>query len=213
MTVATFTKTGTKATTAVKLPDEIFNIEVNNHELIKLVYNSYLDNARTNNAKAKTRTEVSGGGKKPWKQKGTGRARAGSIRSPLWRGGGITFGPTGNENFTKKISKSAKRTAIKQALSLANKAEKISVIESFECKTAKVSDTVKLLDKINATRNILIVVSTKDELVDRATRNIENVKSVQAKYLNVYDIMNADNIILSKESIEIIKDWLLGGDR
>ncbi len=210
MPTATFTKTGSKATTPAKLNKVIFDIEVKSHELLKLAYNSYLNNQRTNNARTKTRTEVRGGGKKPWKQKGTGRARAGSIRSPLWRGGGITFGPRGNENYKTKLSIGAKRTAIKQALSLANQADKISVIEIFESKDGKVKSTVGLLAKIGADRKTLLVVEAKDAMIDRATRNIEGVKTIQAKYLNVFDIMNADNLIISKKSLEIIDQWLGG---
>jgi len=212
MATATYTKTGTKATTDAKLPKEVFSLEVENHELLKIAYNAYLDNSRSNNARTKLRGEVRGGGRKPWRQKGTGRARAGSIRSPLWRGGGITFGPSGNENYSKKISKGAKRTAIKQALSLANKAGNVSVIETFETK-GKTADTVELLKKLGAKRRTLIVVSEKDDLVDRATRNIQQVKAVQAKYLNVFDVVNAHHIIISKKSLEIIETWLSGGSK
>ena len=212
MPVATYTKSGAKASTAAKLDKNVFEVKVESHELLKVAYNAYLDNGRTNNATTKLRGEVRGGGRKPWRQKGTGRARAGSIRSPLWRGGGVTFGPTGNENYSKKLSKGAKRTATKQALSLANQGGAVSVIETFECKDGKVKPTVDLLKKIGAERRTLIVVSEKDELVDRATRNITNVKAVQAQYLNVFDIMNADNIIISKKSLDIISEWL-GGDK
>ena len=213
MATATYTKTGAKASTAATLPKEVFSVEVTNHELLKVAYNAYLDNARTNNAVTKLRGQVRGGGRKPWKQKGTGRARAGSIRSPLWKGGGVTFGPSGNENYSTKISKSAKRTATKQALTLANKDGNISVIETFECKDGKTAPTVALLKKIGANRRTLIVVSEKDELVDRATRNVTDVKAVQAKYMNVYDIMNAHHIIISEKSIDIITEWLSGGKK
>jgi len=97
------------------LPKEVFNVEVNNHELLKLAYDSYLANSRLASATTKQRGEVRGGGKKPWKQKGTGRARFGSTRNPIWRGGGIVFGPRGNENYTKKLSTTSKRVAVKQA--------------------------------------------------------------------------------------------------
>src|SRR5688572_6907197 len=117
-TVPTFTKSGTKATTAAKLDQTVFAVVPENHELLKLAYNAYLANGRENLAQTKTRGLVSGGGKKPWKQKGTGRARFGSSRNPIWRGGGIAFGPTGNENYTIKVNVSAKRLALRQALSL-----------------------------------------------------------------------------------------------
>src|SRR5690349_3341985 len=127
MSVATFTKTGTKASVAAKLDKKVFGVEVKSHDLLKQAYVAYLANGRSNDTHIKTRGDVSGGGKKPWRQKGTGRARFGSSRNPIWRGGGVAFGPTGNENHTKKLSTTSKRVAVKQALSLANKAKKITV--------------------------------------------------------------------------------------
>ena len=195
---------------STKLPKDIFAVEVPNHELLKLAYDSYLANARLASATTKQRGEVSGGGKKPWKQKGTGRARFGSTRNPIWRGGGVVFGPRGNENYTKKLSKTAKKVAIRQALTVANEAKKISVIETFACPNGKVKETLKLLADNNAAdlRRVLIVVSVKDELVLRATNNLQNVKAIQANYLNVYDILNADKVLLSKKSLDILKNWL-----
>lgn len=206
MSVPTYTKVGAKATTAAKLPKGIFDIEVTNHELLKQAYTAYLSNSRTNNARTLTRGEVSGGGRKPWKQKGTGRARFGSIRVPIWRGGGITFGPTGLENFTKDLPTKAKRQAIRQALSVKNDA--IIVLDTFECPEGKTAPTVKLLQKIGATKKILLVVSLKDDLVVRATKNIQDLKVVHAQYLNVYDVLNADSIVVTTKSLDIIAQWL-----
>lgn len=208
MPVATYTKSGTKASTPAKLDKAIFGIEVKNHQLLKDAYLAYLANGRTNNAVAKRRGEVSGGGRKPWRQKGTGNARFGSSRNPIWRGGGVAFGPTGNENYSRKLSQSAKQQALRQALSLAAGQDKIRVIETFDASTGKVKRTLELLKKFNANGQVLLVVSKKEELDNRATRNIPHVKSVQAKYLNVYDIMNADTIVISKGSLEIIQEWL-----
>src|SRR5687767_2813315 len=125
------------------LPKEVFSVNVPNHELLKLAYDAYLANNRLASATTLQRGEVSGGGKKPWKQKGTGRARVGSIRSPLWRGGGIVFGPRGNENYRIKISKTSKRVAIRQALTLANQAKKIVVKDVAT--TGKTAEIVKFL--------------------------------------------------------------------
>ncbi|MEK7603116.1 MAG: 50S ribosomal protein L4 [Patescibacteria group bacterium] len=204
--MATFTKNGTKATTNAKLDKSIFDLEVKNHELLKQAYIAYLANGRENLAVVKTRGEVSGGGRKPWKQKGTGRARFGSSRNPIWRGGGITFGPTGNENYSHKLSTNAKRQAIRQALSVCK--DKVIIIETFECKDGLVKNTVDLLQKIGAVKQTLIVVSVKDKLVERATRNLQAVNIVQAKYLNVYDILNADSVVISQKSLPIISEWL-----
>lgn len=210
MAVATYSKTGTKSATSVPLPKEVFTEKIESHVLLKQAYELYLANGRGNNAKTITRGNVRGGGRKPWKQKGTGRARHGSIRSPIWRGGGITFGPTGEENYSKKLSKKASHKALRQALTLSAEAGKLSVIEAFEAKDGKTSQTAKLLEKIDAQRRILLVVEEKTENVDRATRNISNLKVVQATYLNVYDVMNADNLIVTKKSLDIIKEWLGG---
>jgi len=208
MAVQTFTASGAKATTAAKLSKDVFGVEVKNHQLVKQAYETYLANGRENLAVTKTRGLVRGGGKKPWKQKGTGRARFGITRNPIWRGGGIVFGPTGEENYSKKLPVAAKRVALRQALSLANEAGKIVVIETFECKDDKVSETAKLLKKLGAERNTLIVVSEKDALVERATNNLQNVKAVNATYLNVFDIMNAHHIVLSKKALVAIEEWL-----
>jgi large subunit ribosomal protein L4 len=207
-TVQTYTKSGSKATTAAKLNKDIFEAMPTSHELIKQVYVSYLANGRENLAVTKTRGEVRGGGRKPWKQKGTGNARAGSTRGPIWRTGGIVFGPTGEENYRKKVTTNAKRTATRQALSLAADAGKIKVIETFECKDGKVAQTAKLLDKIEATGTVLVVVSHKDILVERATNNLPNVKAIQAMYLNVYDILNADTIVFSQKALAVVDQWL-----
>lgn len=208
MAVKTYTKAGTKATTSVTLNKSVFGVEPKNHELLKQAYETYRANGRENLAVTKKRGDVRGGGRKPWRQKGTGRARFGSSRNPIWRGGGVAFGPTGEENYSKVLNAKAKRLAIRQALSLGAKADKISVIETFECKDGKVGQTAKLLDKLGAKKNVLLVVSTKDDLAERATRNLANVKVSHAKYVNVYDVLNADSIIISKKSLDIINEWL-----
>ena len=119
----------TTRTTKPTLLTDIVAVNVENHELLKLAYDSYLANARLASATTKQRGEVSGGGKKPWKQKGTGRARFGSSRNPIWRGGGVVFGPRGNENYTKRLSTTSKRVALRQALTLAERAGKIVILD------------------------------------------------------------------------------------
>lgn len=197
----------TKTTTPkALLPKDIFDVEVNNHDLLKLAYDSFLANDRKAHAKTKKRGEVRGGGIKPWKQKGTGRARFGSIRNPIWRGGGIAFGPTGNENHTKRISANSKRVALRQALSLANKAKKIIVID-FKT-SGKTAEVAKFLKDNNLTRRVLMVVDEKTPEILRATNNVQNILLVRANYLSVYHILNADMIVISTKSLPIIKDWL-----
>ena len=208
MAVATYTKSGNKATAAAKLDKLVFGVVPKQHDLLKQAYVAYLANGRLNLAHTKTRGDVSGGGKKPWRQKGTGRARFGSSRVPIWRGGGITYGPTGEENYTHKLPVRSKRLAIRQALSLAANDQRIKVIETFECKEGKVSHTRALLEKLEAVGSVLIVVSLKDELVERATRNLPRIKAVQANYLNVFDIMNADSIVISQKALDMVHAWL-----
>jgi large subunit ribosomal protein L4 len=211
MAVATYTKSGAKAATPVKLEKTVFGVEVNNHQLLKDAYLGYLARGRSNNAIAKKRGEVRGGGRKPWRQKGTGNARFGSSRNPIWRGGGVAFGPTGSENYVRKLSLSAKRQALRQALSLANKESRISVIDSFPA-DGKTKSTVNLLSKIDAKGTVLVVAGNRDENLDRSTRNIGNLKAVQATYLNVYDVTNADLIVFDKDALQAVAG-LLGGSK
>lgn len=213
MATPTYTKSGTKATTAAKLDQSVFAVMPTNYELIKLAYNAYLANGRENLAITKTRGLVSGGGKKPWKQKGTGRARIGSSRAPHWRHGGITFGPTGEENYSLRISVSAKHVALRQALSLASSDGKIRVIESLESKEGKAGKIAELFAKIETKGRTLIVTAKKDDLVMRATRNLPEATVVSAKYLNVFDIMNADTIVIDEPALKTISEWLGGGTK
>ena len=192
------------------LPKEVFAVEVTNHELLKLAYDSFLANGRTSAARTLNRGEVSGGGKKPWKQKGTGRARFGSSRNPIWRGGGIVFGPLGIENYKKKIATNAKRQAVRQALTLASQANKIHVMDIKT--TGKTADMVKFLSENKLERKVLLVVDEKTPALLRATNNIQNVLLVSTKYLNVFHILNADNIVLSKESVPTLQSWLVKKD-
>ncbi len=190
------------------LNKDIFGLDVQNHELLKTAYDAYLANSRSSHAKTLKRGEVRGGGKKPWKQKGTGRARFGSTRNPIWRHGGVAFGRTGEENFTKKISKSTKKLAVKQALSLKN-AEKAVIIESVTT-TGKTREIAKKLKDLKLDdKNVLMVVSEKAPEVLRATNNIANLKLVRATYLNVFDLLNADAIVFSETALKDTENWLL----
>jgi large subunit ribosomal protein L4 len=199
-------------TTTPKLDKTVFAVEVKNHQLLKLAYESYLAEGRQVGAKTLRRGEVRGGGKKPWRQKGTGRARFGSSRNPIWRGGGIAFGPLGIENYTKKIAKNSKRVALRQALTLANQAKKIVIIDTFACPNGKTKETLALLAKykVSDAEHVLIVPSVKDDLVIRATRNLQNVKVSRPTYLTVFDILNADKILISQKALPMIVEWLKG---
>ena len=195
-----------ETTTKPTLSKDIVGATVENHQLLKLAYDSYLANARLSSATTKQRGEVRGGGKKPWKQKGTGRARFGSSRNPIWRGGGVVFGPRGNENYTLKISTTSKRVALRQALTLADKAKKIAILDVKT--TGKTKEVADFLAKNKFERKVLIVVDAKTPELIRATRNIENALLVTAKYLSVFHILNADTIVVTPKAVAVINEWL-----
>ena len=193
------------------LNKDIFGLSVENHELVKLAYDAYLANSRSSHAKTLKRGEVRGGGKKPWKQKGTGRARFGSTRNPIWRHGGVAFGRTGEENFTKKISKQAKRQAVCQALSMKNADKAVFVLDKDLKLTDKTKDAVKILKDMKLDgKYVLAVAAEKTPEVLRSTNNIANLKLVRATYLNVFDIMNADAIVFSEAGLKAAEKWLIG---
>lgn len=197
------------------LDKDIFGLVPENHELVKLAYDSYLANSRSSHAKTLKRGEVRGGGKKPWRQKGTGRARFGSTRNPIWRHGGVAFGRTGNENFTKKIARSSKLLAVRQALSMKNADKAVVMIADFAIKDGKTKEALKILgdNKVDTSANILLVLPEKTELVLRATNNIANLKVVRPTYLNVFDIMNADKIVIVEAALPMMKAWLIGEEK
>ena len=196
------------------LNKDIFGLTVENHELVKLAYDAYLANSRSSHAKTLKRGEVRGGGKKPWKQKGTGRARFGSTRNPIWRHGGVAFGRTGEENFTKKMAKSSKRLAVRQALSMKNAEKTVFVLDKDVKFTGKTKDAAKVLKDMKLEgKNVLAVAADKTPEVLRSTNNLPNVKLVRATYLNVFDIMNADAIVFSEAALKATENWLIGEEK
>ncbi|MEX2014892.1 MAG: 50S ribosomal protein L4 [Candidatus Saccharimonadales bacterium] len=206
--VASYSKSGVKSSAKVSLDKKVFALEVKSHGLLKSAYHAYLDNGRGNLAKTKTRGEVVGSTKKPWKQKGTGRARFGSRYNPIWRGGGIIFGPTGGENYSKKLNKKAKKTATCQALSLAVKSGSLAVIDDFVVSDGKTKSAQKLLDKLGAKRRTLILAVKPNETTNRAVKNIQDAKLADVSYLNTYDVLNADLVVITKPALDEISTWL-----
>lgn len=190
------------------LPKSVFEVDVPNHELLKLAYDAFLANSRQASATTKTRGEVRGGGKKPWKQKGTGRARFGSTRNPIWRHGGIVFGPRGNENYSKKLSKTSKHVALRQALTLANQDKKILVSDIKT--TGKTTEVAKFLaaKKCSEKDRVLLVVDEKTPELMRATNNLANALLVRAQYLSVYYILNADKVVITPAAVKAVEAWL-----
>ena len=196
------------------LNKDIFGLTVDNYELVKLAYDAYLANARSSHAKTLKRGEVRGGGKKPWRQKGTGRARFGSTRNPIWRHGGVAFGRTGQENFTKKVAKSAKHLAVRQALSLKNTDKAILTLPTTAKFDGKTKTAAKILGDLKLDgKNILLVTEEKTPEILRSTNNLPNVKLVRATYLNVFDIMNADAIVFSEKALKDTEKWLIGEEK
>lgn len=196
---------GGQVTGQVELSDEVFGIEPNENAMHQAVV-IYLAHQRQGNAKTKTRAEVSGGGKKPWRQKGRGTARAGSTRSPLWVGGGTIHGPKPHK-YTPKITKQLKRLAKKSAFSLRCSENNLKVIEDFsfdEIKTKKMFDTLKNLELDG--RKTLILVPQEDEKIYKSTRNIQNVSVYPADKITTYDILNHHRILLFKGAIEKIEN-------
>lgn len=193
------------------LDKDVFSLAVENHELVKLAYDAYLANSRSSHAKTLKRGEVRGGGKKPWKQKGTGRARFGSTRNPIWRHGGVAFGRTGEENFTKKIAKSSKLLAVRQALSMKNAEKAVLVLPADTKVSGKTKDAAKILKDLKLDgKYVLAVVAEKTPEILRSTDNLANVRLVRATYLNVFDIMNADAIVFSEAGLKATVNWLKG---
>lgn len=190
------------------LPKSVFEVDIANHELLKLAYDAFLANSRQASATTKTRGEVRGGGKKPWRQKGTGRARFGSTRNPIWRHGGIVFGPRGNENYTKKLSKTSKHVALRQALTLANQDKKILVSDIKT--TGKTAEVAKFIasQKCSEKDRVLLVVDDKTPELMRATNNLENALLVRTQYLSVYYILNADKIVMTPAAVKAVEAWL-----
>ena len=193
---------------AEALPGAIFAVDIPNHELLKLSYNAYLANGRPNLARTLRRGEVRGGGKKPWRQKGTGRARFGSSRNPIWRKGGVVFGPLGNENYTLTVSTASKRVALRQALTLAAQANEITIVDNIAV-TGKTKDmTAFLATHKTDNKRVLLVVADKTPELIRSSSNVSSVILTQATYLNVYTILNADRIIITKDALKAINEWL-----
>jgi large subunit ribosomal protein L4 len=204
-----FTNNGATSKKTVSLDETIFGLEIKDKKLLKEAYLSHSAQLRTAHPTVLDRGEVRGGGKKPWRQKGTGRSRHGSIRSPIWRGGGVTFGPTANKNYDRGISKKAKRLAVRQALSMALDNGRLSVIESFDFKKPNTAEARKLLDTMQLERSsCLVVVSEKTTNICLSFRNIPGIKVADSRYLNVYDLLSYRSILLEGKSLENLSQRL-----
>lgn len=191
------------------IPKEIFDIPINS-DLVHQVVVSQMAIRRKVIAHTKTRAEVRGGGRKPWRQKGTGRARAGSIRSPIWRGGGVTFGPTTEKVFKKRIPKKMRRKALFMVLSAKAKESLLLVLDNLKIEKPKTKSIAEILNKLFLKKGSgLVVLPRMDKNIIKATKNIPRVSTVQAKDLNVLDLLCYKYIMIPKEAIKVIKETFL----
>lgn len=198
-----FDKTGKKVSD-IALSDAIFAITPN-ASAMHLCVVAYLANQRQGTQSTLTRAEVRGGGKKPWRQKGSGRARQGSIRSPQWTHGGVALGPKPRE-YGKTVNKKVRRLAMKSALSSKVAAEELIVLDSLEMNEIKTKEVVSVLKALETGKTVLIVLPEKNETVYRSARNIKGVKTTLVSTLNVYDILNCDSLVVLKDAVSKIEE-------
>ena len=196
----------------VNLSQEIFGLNFN-QDLVYQVYKSLLSNQRKPLAFTKDRSEVRGGGKKPWAQKGTGRARHGSIRSPIWKGGGVTFGPRQKEeNWKKKVNKKMKTASVKIILSQKLKDKEIKIIDKFEpreIKTKEFFNVLKQIFKTDITKSILVLLDNKEQTLKRVFKNIPKVEIANVSDVNILNLLNNKFVILSKDALATLEKQLV----
>ena len=201
-TVAVYNIEG-KEVDKLELNDNVFGVEINEH-LVHLAVVSQLANGRQGTQSAKTRSEVSGGGRKPWRQKGTGHARQGSTRSPQWTGGGVVFAPKPRD-YSMKMNKREKQIAMKSALTSKVQNAKLVVVDAFNLDEIKTSKFVQILDNLKAPK-ALVVTKDKDEKVVLSARNIPTVKTTMTNSINVYDILKYDSLVITKDAVAAIEE-------
>lgn len=193
-----------KSIQEVELKEDIFNIEVNEHA-VYLVVKNILANRRQGTQSAKTRAEVRGGGRKPWRQKGTGRARQGSIRSPQWRGGGVVFAPKPRD-YSYTTPKKVRRLALKSVLTSKVQENELILVDALKLEEAKTKAMVQALKALKAAKKSLILVGEGNESVARAAKNIAGVKVLNIQSINVYDLLKYDSLILDQEALNKIQE-------
>ncbi|MFA7169604.1 MAG: 50S ribosomal protein L4 [Candidatus Paceibacterota bacterium] len=194
-----------KETGEIDLPERIFNVPVN-EDLIHQVVVAQMANSREVIADTKDRGEVRGGGKKPWKQKGTGRARHGSTRSPIWKGGGVTFGPTTERNFSKRINKKMKTKALFMVLSEKLREEKIMILEDVKMEKPSTKGMIKTLEKLSIKSKALFALGKKDNGMIKSVGNISNISLIAGDSINVVDILKNDLFVMNKEGLKKIEE-------
>jgi large subunit ribosomal protein L4 len=192
-----------KEVETMELDDAIFGVEVNEH-LVHMAVVQQLANNRQGTQKAKTRSEVRGGGRKPWRQKGTGHARQGSTRSPQWAGGGVVFAPTPRD-YSFKLNKKEKRAALKSALSSRVAENKLVVVDELKLDAIKTKDFAKVLSNLNVDK-ALVVINDNDTNVIMSAKNIPTVKTASTSTINVYDILKYNTVVVTKDAVNTIQE-------
>ena len=188
----------------VELNDAVFGVEVNEH-LVHMAVVQQLANKRQGTQKAKTRSEVSGGGRKPWRQKGTGHARQGSTRAPQWTGGGVVFAPVPRD-YSFKLNKKEKRAALKSALSDKVANNKLVVVDALKFDEIKTKNFAKVMANLNVEGKALVVLNDNDQNVVLSARNIATVKTALTNTINTYDIVNAKTLVLTQDAVKTIEE-------
>ncbi len=187
----------------IDLSDDVFGVDVNEH-LVHMAVVQQLANKRQGTQKAKTRSEVSGGGRKPWRQKGTGHARQGSTRSPQWKGGGVVFAPVPRD-YSFKMNKKEKRAALKSALTSRVQENKLIVIDELKFDEIKTKNFKAIMDNLKVTK-AYVVLNDNDEKVVMSARNLPNVQTALTNTINVYDVMKGGTVILTKDAVKTIEE-------
>ena len=188
----------------IELKDSVFGVEVNEH-LVHMAVVQQLANKRQGTQKAKTRAEVSGGGRKPWRQKGTGHARQGSIRAPQWKGGGVVFAPVPRD-YSFKLNKKEKRAALKSVLTDKVQNGNLVVVDEFKFDESKTKNFVAMLNNLNVNTKALVVVGENDTNAALSARNIPTVKTSLTNTINVYDVINANKLVVTRDVVKTIEE-------
>ena len=188
----------------IELSDDVFGIEINENAMYEVVKNQ-LANKRQGTQSTKTRAEVRGGGRKPWRQKGTGRARVGSSRSPLWIGGGVSFAPKPRD-YSYRLPKKIRKLAMKSALTSKVNNDEIIVLDGLNISAPKTKEMINILSNLNADKKALIVMDGRDDTVIKSARNIPGVKTTSVNTLNVYDILKYDKFIITKDAVQKVEE-------
>lgn len=190
----------------IELREDVFEIPIN----MPVMHQAFVRqqaNARLGTAATKTRSQVRGGGRKPWRQKGTGRARQGTIRAPQWRGGGTVFGPH-PRNYTQAMPRKMRRLALRSALSSKAAEDRIVVLDSLELETPKTKQMIEVLDNLGISSTVLVLLPDRNENVERSINNLTGVKTLRANYLNIRDILGFDYLVMPVDALEVIESYL-----